>query len=186
MSYKDETLIFEEDKIYYSTEGETFEVMMDWESSIMEASANYICSNGGDVLEIGFGMGISANYIQANSINSHTIVECHPQILEKAKTWAADKPNVTIIEGEWFDIKDSLSTYDGVFYDTFGENDWSKFGDNISSLVKTGTKVTWWNNNPNATTIHNINGVTYEIIYVDPPSNNYFNSKKYYMPKKEY
>jgi protein arginine N-methyltransferase 2 len=186
MAYKDETLTFEDNKIYYSKEGETFEVMMSWESPIMEASANYICSNGGNILEIGFGMGISANYIQANSINSHTIVECHPQILEKSRVWAADKPNVTIIEGEWFNIKDSLSTYDGVFYDTFGEDDWSKFGSNIESLIKSKSKVTWWNNNTNATTIHNINGVTYEIVYVNPPSNSYFNSKKYYMPKKEY
>ena len=38
-------------------------VLMDWESSIMEASADYVCSNGGDILEIGFGMGISAGYI---------------------------------------------------------------------------------------------------------------------------
>ena len=186
MAYKDETLIFKSDKVYYSTAGETFEVMMDWESSIMEASANYVCSNGGDILEIGFGMGISADYIQANSINSHTIVECHPQVLEKAKAWALDKPNVTIVEGEWFDVKDSLSTYDGVFYDTFGEDDWSKFGSNIASLVKSGAKVTWWNNNPSATTIHDISGVEYEVIDVEPPSNNYFNSSKYYLPKKEY
>jgi protein arginine N-methyltransferase 2 len=186
MAYINETLTFEADKIYYSLGNETLEVMMDWESSIMKASADYVCSNGGDILELGFGMGISAGYIQANSINSHTIVECHPQILEKARAWAKDKPNVSIVEGEWFNIKDSLSTYDGVFYDTYGEEDWSKFGDSIASLTKSGAKVTWWNNNPSATTIHDIDGVTYDVIDVDPPSNNYFNSSKYYLPKKEY
>ena len=186
MAYKDETLIFKSDKVYYSTAGETFEVMMDWEDPIMKASADYVCGNGGDILEIGFGMGISAGHIQTNSISSHTIVENHPQVIEKAKVWAADKPNVTIVEGEWFDVKDSLSTYDGVFYDTFGEDDWSKFGSNIASLVKSGAKVTWWHNNPSATTIHDISGVEYEVIDVEPPSNNYFNSSKYYLPKKEY
>ena len=186
MSYIDKILTFEDDKIYYSIGDETLEVMMDWESSIMEASANYVCSNGGDILEIGFGMGISAGYIQANSINSHTIVECHPQVLEKAKEWAKDKSNVTIVEGEWFDIKNSLSTYDGIFYDTFGEDDWSVFGGNVASLAKSGAKVTWWNNNPSATTIQDIDGVTYDIIDVDPPSNSYFNSSKYYLPKKEF
>ena len=186
MAYKDKTLVFESDKIYFTSDDTRYEVMMDWESSIMKASADYICSDGGDILEVGFGMGISAGYIQENSINSHTIVECHPQVLEKAKEWAKDKPNVMIVEGEWFDIKDSLATYDGVFYDTYGEDDWSKFGSTIASLTKSGAKVTWWNNYPSATTIQNIDGVEYTIISVNPPSNSYFNSTTYYLPKKEY
>jgi len=186
MAYKDETLTFASDKIYYSDSDTTYEVMMDWEDDIMKASADYVCEGGGDILEIGFGMGISANYIQANSITSHTIVENHPQVIERAKAWAVGKSNVTIVEGDWYAIKDSLSTYDGVFYDTWGEEDWSRFGSNIASLVKSGAKVTWWNNNDSATTIQDISGVEYEVINVNPPSNSYFNSSKYYLPKKEY
>ena len=104
----------------------------------------------------------------------------------RARAWAEDKPNVTIVEGDWFEVKDSLSTYDGVFYDTWGEQDWSRFADNVESFVKSGAKVTWWNNNADESTIHNIDGVQYEAIDVSPPSNNYFTSSKYYMPKKEY
>ena len=65
MSYTNKTLTFESDKIYYydETYGGNFEVMMDWEDSLMAASAAYVCQNGGDILEIGFGMGISAGYI---------------------------------------------------------------------------------------------------------------------------
>jgi len=186
MSYKDKTLTFESDKIYYEDSGMTLEVMMDWEDDIMKASADYVCDNGGDILEIGFGMGISAGYIQSNNINSHTIIENHPQIIEKAKAWAEDKPNVTIIEGDWYDVKSSLSTYDGVFYDTYGEEDWGKFSQELSSLVKSGAKVTWWNNNPSATTIHNIDNVVYKEIEVTPIKNSYFNSSIYYLPKKEF
>ena len=186
MSYIDKTLVFENDKIYYTDEETTFEVMMDWEDSIMKASADYVCENRGDILEIGFGMGMSAGYIQANNINSHTIVESHPQIIEKLKLWAADKPNVNIVEDDWYNIKDSLSTYDGVFYDTWGEEDWNRFGNSIASLVKSGAKVTWWNNNKDATTIQNIEGVQYDTISVNPPSNMYFNSNTYYLPKKQY
>lgn len=186
MSYKDKTLVFEEDKIYFEENELVFEVMMNWEDSIMKASADYVCENGGDILEVGFGMGISAGHIQANNINSHTIIENHPQIIEKAKAWAEDKPNVTIVEGDWYDIKDSLSAYDGVFYDTFGENDWSKFAQELPSLTKSGAKVTWWNNNPSATTIHNIDSVVYEEIEVIPTENSYFNSNIYYLPKKEF
>ena len=64
MSYISKTLIFESDKIYFTEEGIQVEVMMDWEHSLMSASAAYVCENGGDILEIGFGMGISAGYIQ--------------------------------------------------------------------------------------------------------------------------
>ena len=134
MAYKDEILTFASDKIYYTIDDLELEVMMDWEDDIMKASANYICENGGDILEIGFGMGIAADYIQANSITSHTIIEIHPQIIEKAKTWANGKPNVTIIEGDWYEVKDSLSTYDGVFYDTWGEYDCITFGSSIASI----------------------------------------------------
>ena len=74
MSYINETLIFESDKIYYTDDVSIFEVMMDWETDVMSASAAYVCGNGGDILEIGFGMGISADYIQSHSISSHTIV----------------------------------------------------------------------------------------------------------------
>ena len=93
---------------------------------------------------------------------------------------------VTIISGSWYDVRASLSTYDGIFYDTYGEDDWSLFASNVASLVKSGAKVTWLNNNSSATTIYNIDGVEYDIINVNPPSNNYFNSNKYYLPKKEY
>tara|TARA_R100001463_G_scaffold131367_1_gene191323 strand:+ start:1153 stop:1719 length:567 start_codon:yes stop_codon:yes gene_type:complete len=188
MSYINKTLIFESTKIYYNDAGNSIEmeVMMDWEDSIMKKSADYVCQNGGNILEIGFGMGISADYIQANSINSHTIVENHPQIIEKAKAWAADKPNVTIIEDDWHSAKDSLSTYDGIFYDTFGDENMDKFKSSLNNLTNTGCKVTWWNSVASENNYYSIDGVTYEAITVSPPSNCYFNHTTYYLPKKEF
>ena len=106
MSYIDKTLTFESDKIYYTDDYSTFEVMMGWEGSLMSASAAYVCEGGGDILEIGFGMGMSAGYIQSHSISSHTIIENHPQIITKAQEWASGKSNVTIITGSWYDVKD--------------------------------------------------------------------------------
>jgi len=193
MSYIDETLIFESDKIYYKAANDSIdmEVMMDWEDAIMKKSADYVCKNGGDILEIGFGMGIAANYIQANSINSHTIVENHPQIIEKAKTWAADKPNVNIIESDWNTAKDKrrkicLATYDGIFYDTFADDNMDKFKSSLANLANTGCKVTWWNSVNSENNYYNITGVTYEAIAVSPPPNCYFNHDTYYLPKKEF
>ena len=186
MSYTDKTLTFESNKIYYTDNdfGGDFEIMMDWEDSLMSASAAYVCENGGGILEIGFGMGISAGYIQSHSISSHTIIENHPQIITKAQEWANGKSNVTIINNSLYNVKDNLSTYDGIFYDTFGDDDMLQFSSSLSDLTKLGAKVTWWNNNPNETNYYNIPDVTYQAININPPNNSYFNSNTYYLPKK--
>ena len=186
MKYIDQTLTFESDKIYY-TEGDVeLQVMMLWEDSIMKASADYVCENGGDILEIGFGMGLSAEYIQANSISSHTIIENHPQVIEKAKAWAKDKPNVTIVEGDWYDVKDSLLTYDGVFYDTWGDSNVHEFMGVLPSLVKTGANASWWNSSTDTDDIFYTSGTVYEAISVNPVDNVYFESNTYYLPKKKF
>ena len=187
MSYIDKTLVFEDDKIYYLDEGESeCQVMMDWEDDIMKASADYVCENGGDILEIGFGMGISANYIQANSITSHTIIENHPQVIEKAKAWANGKSNVTIVEGDWYEVKDSLSTYNGLFYDTFGDENVDHFKTVLPTLIKSGGRATWWNNFTDTDDVFFINGTVYQAISVNPVDNMYFNSSTYYLPKKQF
>ena len=186
MSYLNQTLTITGSEIYYIDQGTKLEVMMDWEDEIMSASAAYACQNGGDILEIGFGMGISAGYIQSHSINSHTICENHPQIIPLALEWAKDKPNVNIVTSSWYDVRNNLSTYNGVFYDTFGDDDWDKFGIELPNLVKANAKVTWWNNNPEESNIHNIEGVSYEAISINPPINDYFNHTTYYLPKKHY
>ena len=136
MGYLEETLIFESNKIYFTDEtfGGDREVMMDWEDSLMSASA----------------------------------------------------ANVTIISNNWYNVKDNLSTYDGIFYDTFGDQDMNKFSSSLSSLVKEGAKVTWWNNEPSETNFYNIPNVTYQTLNVNPPTNHYFNSTIYYLPKKQF
>ena len=188
MGYLEETLIFESNKIYFTDEvfGGDREVMMDWEDSLMSASAAYVCEGGGDILEIGFGMGISAGYMHSHSIDSHTIIENHPQIITKAQEWALGKLNVTIITGSWYGVKDNLSTYDGIFYDTFGDEHTTHFSSSLSSLMKTGGKATWWNNNPSNNDIFNIPNLTWQEININPPSNSYYNNNIYYLPKKEF
>ena len=100
--------------------------------------------------------------------------------------WVSNKSNVNIVTGSWYDVRNNLSTYDGVFYDTFGDDDWDKFGIELPNLVKANAKVTWWNNNSEESNIHNIEGVSYEAININPPINDYFNHTTYYLPKKEF
>lgn len=187
MNFVDLNLIFEEEKIYFiNSQGEERQVMMSWEDSLMKKHADYICQNGGDILELGFGMGIAANYIQANNPASHTIVENHPQIIQKAKDWAEGKPNITIVEGDWFEKLSELSTYDGIFADTYGDPNVPNFAESLDALVKENSLVTWWNNLDSASSLVELDNIEYEEINVSPPENSYFNYVKYYLPKKQF
>lgn len=187
MYYLSQSLNFETDKIWLTgIDGTEQQVMMDWEDPLMKASADYVCQNGGDILEIGFGMGISANYIQSHDIKSHTIVENHPDIIPKLIEWASNKPNVIIVEGSWYDNLDILSTYDGVFHDTYADYHLHHFSSSLSSLVKPGGVATWWNMFPSPKNLHNIPDVEYEEIQISPPQNSYFNHSSYFLPKKQF
>jgi len=183
MNYLNETLIFEDSKIYYKDGEQSYEIMMDWEDKIMSASAAYVCQNGGDILEVGFGMGISAGYIQSHSINSHTICENHPQIIPLALEWAKNKPNVTIVTSSWYDVKNELGTFDGIFYDTFGDDDWAKFGSFLPNLCNPNAVATWFNCVPSSSNLEVYPSSSHEPYSVSPDSNFYFNFDTYYLPK---
>tara|TARA_R110000868_G_C10841525_1_gene760097 strand:- start:733 stop:1296 length:564 start_codon:yes stop_codon:yes gene_type:complete len=187
MYYLSQSLNFDENKIWFTgLDGSIREVMMDWEHDLMSGSAAYVCQNGGDILEIGFGMGISAGYIQSHSISSHTILENHPDIIPLALNWAAEKPNVTIITGSWYDNLDILLTYDGVFHDTYADYHLQYFSSSLAQLVKPGGVATWWNMSITSSNLHNIPDVSYQEFSIDPPENSYFNSNTYFLPKKQF
>ena len=84
-----------------------FQVMMEWEKPYMEACIDAL-QPFGDVLEIGFGCGYSATRIQTFKPKSHTIIEFHPMVAQKARAWAEQYPNVTIVEGTWQNALASL------------------------------------------------------------------------------
>ena len=182
MAFKDTTLIFEDDKIV--TEDDR-EVMMSWEAPIMERSAKFICHNKGDVLEIGFGMNICSDYIQAQEVNSHTIVEIHPQIIEKLKVWADDKDNVTIVEGDWYSA-DTLTEYDGIFLDTYADNSLDNFKEFAISKAKSGAKITYWNNFADTRNKYSFDDISFEEVSISSSDNSYTKiTDTYYMPKVE-
>ena len=182
--YTSQSLTFESDKITITETGQ--EVMMSWETPLMSASAAYITEGGGDILEVGFGMGIASNHIQSHSILSHTIVENHPEIIPKAVEWASSKSNVTIVSQSWYDVRDSLGTFDGIFFDTYADENTQYFSSSLSGFTKSGTKVTFWNNLTEENNQFNIPNVSYQQVSITPDSNEYFNNNVYYMPKKEF
>jgi guanidinoacetate N-methyltransferase len=122
---KDKDLIITQDSIVFANDTDN-QVMMRWEDPLMAEHANHLAKSQNtshNILEIGFGLGISSQYIydlfKDNPNFSHTIYEIHPDIANLARLWAADKPEVTIVEKDWATdiVTISSKIYDGIFYD---------------------------------------------------------------------
>lgn len=97
------------------------EIMEDWQLPLMEAMAAIVARTGGDVLEVGFGRGISAGLIQRAGVRSHTIVECNPHVISRFERWResfADR-DIRMVPGLWQDVVASLGDFDAVFFHTY-------------------------------------------------------------------
>lgn len=95
-----------------------FQVMMEWEKPYMEACIDAL-QPFGDVLEVGFGCGYSATQIQKYAPKSHTIIEYHPAVAQKACEWAKQFPNVRIVEDAWQNALEKLGVFDTIFFDDY-------------------------------------------------------------------
>lgn len=97
------------------------EIMEDWQIPVMEAMARIAGETGGDVLEVGFGRGVSAELLQRHGVRSHTIVECNDSVVERFHAWKAGRPDrdIRLVHGRWQDTVDQLEEYDAVFFHTY-------------------------------------------------------------------
>lgn len=113
------------------------EVMGSWETDMMKRHVEILNPTGKNVLEIGFGMGISPTFFIESNPKSYTIVECHPQILEKLYEWKSKYPNknIIVIEGEWYQQRHLLEKYDCIFYDIFDDPNERDFYENVDNLL---------------------------------------------------
>jgi amino acid adenylation domain-containing protein len=137
------------------------QVMQDWESPLMRAMAKVVTESHGDVLELGFGMGISATHIQEFGVRSYTVVEANDKVAEYFEKWKTNYPgrDINLIHGRWHDVADRLGTYDGIFFDTvpnFEEEYMREVIDNVvmaedifplaSRCLRDGGVFTWYTN----------------------------------------
>lgn len=102
------------------------EIMEDWQIPLMQAMADVICESRGDVLEIGFGRGISSDMIQDHKVKSHTIIECNDQVItDYFQQWRAGYPeaDIKMVQGLWQDTIDDLGRFDGIFFHTYPLNE---------------------------------------------------------------
>jgi len=100
-------------------------VMESWEHPYMKRLAHISTSKGGNVLELGFGMAISATYIEDSptAIVSHHIIEANVNQAARADKWAMEKgkSQVVIHRGYSWDVAPALRDgfFDGILYDTY-------------------------------------------------------------------
>ena len=128
---KDSQVIITEDRIFSPDGTLNSGIVMD---KIAKPLTHKFCelvgSTKGHVLDIGFGLGYSANNFYNMGVKSYTCIEINERIYLHALEWAKDKPNVKIILGNWIDIIPSLNNkFDGIFMDTYEDENYSKFED---------------------------------------------------------
>jgi guanidinoacetate N-methyltransferase len=99
-------------------------VMSGWEEPYMRKLAEIATASAGNgrVLELGYGLGISAGFIQQNAPAEHVIIEMNQEIASHGRQFASrQKGKVTILEGFWQDIVPQLETgsFQGILFDTY-------------------------------------------------------------------
>ncbi|MFO7570239.1 MAG: class I SAM-dependent methyltransferase [Smithellaceae bacterium] len=97
-------------------------VMESWEEPYMKSLARIATSGGGRLLEVGFGLGISAKFIQAGPISEHVIIEANREVCRQAVRFAQTAAVPTIVhEGFWQDIVPAFASgsFQGILFDTY-------------------------------------------------------------------
>ncbi|PRP87556.1 arginine N-methyltransferase 2 [Planoprotostelium fungivorum] len=144
--YLDQKLHYSEDKLL---DEEDNAVMMSWEGPLMEKHAELMCTREGmHVMNVGFGLGLVDEALQKYKPASHTIVEAHPDVYARMLELGWDKrPGVKILFGRWQDVVLQMETYDGIFFDTFGEfwKDLRQFCELVPSILNPGGVYSFFN-----------------------------------------
>jgi hypothetical protein len=143
--------------IIIDIENNNYQVMMEWEKPYMEKLISNLEPNG-DVLEIGFGLGYSADEIQKHNIQSHTIIESDKNVIKKLEFWAKQQKNkVIIVEGAWQNKLQQLKKFDSIFFDDAPLNEFPDlenirgydfFYRVLKNHVNVNTKMSWYCDSP--------------------------------------
>jgi len=99
-------------------------VMESWETDYMKVLADIISKKGGNILEVGYGLGIATNFIMKNGVGKHTVIEFHPDVIKKCKeTYYNEirKGDIKILQGFWEELVPTLKdeSFDGILFDTY-------------------------------------------------------------------
>ncbi len=136
-----------------------YHVMADWERPYMERLADIATSRGGTVLEVGYGMGISASALQARDIDLHVVIECHPEVIARCVAThrtALATGSMHLLTGYWQDVAPLLAagSIDGILFDTYPISSEELGGtqmfffDEAYRLLKPGGVLTYFSSEP--------------------------------------
>lgn len=116
-AWRDEKAVYKDGKLQIAGHP----VMEDWEDNYMQALADVAASRGGRVLELGFGMAISASHVQKHPLIEHVIIEANAEVYARLEAFAKEHPNVTPVFGFWQDVVPKLddASFDGILFDTY-------------------------------------------------------------------
>ena len=136
-------------------------------------------------------MGYSADRIQSYDINTHTIIECNPIVLERLEKYKEEHENVVIIKGRWQDVLETCEKFDCIFFDDYmveDRNDFFRFykflDDILCNHSKLGTKIVSYAAQED-NLLPKLNCIKYECIDYDidiPISCKYVSGNKMCIP----
>ncbi len=177
-------------------------VMERWEEPYMRSLARIATSRGGSVLEVGFGLGLSAAFIQQGVITKHVIIEANRDVYQNALRFARTARLETIVyEGFWQDVVAHLAdeSFDGILFDTYPmtldevhcQHYW--FFKQACRLLKEGGVFTYYSDEAESFSsahrqaLHEAGfqdeSIAFEICRVDPPTDcEYWKAKTFLAP----
>lgn len=173
------------------------QVMMEWEKPYMEKCIEYLKPDG-SVLEIGFGLGYSAEKLCSyQDVSEYTVIECCPTVWVKFQLFkerlAQTRPTlkVNLVKGRWEDVLCECGLYDSVFFDDYNgsitreaNNRFNTFLYKMITLchTKVGSKICCY---ATGNTEYNISIVKHKQYVYDidiPKYCNYAKGSKMYIP----
>jgi tRNA A58 N-methylase Trm61 len=138
-------------------------IMMEFERPMMLAAAKTIGEKGGDVMNVGFGMGIVDSAISKYNPTSHTIIEIHPDIQRRILKDDWDlKPNVNLFFGDWRSFVDEIPLMDAIYFDTLDDQEFIDFISIAWKFLKPNGIFSYYNN-----PLNNDNTILLKENYVD-------------------
>ena len=180
-------------------------VMEDWETPYMKVLAEIAFSasrpgNGGTILEVGFGMGISAGFIQEHAIGLHLIIEANREVVVKALEFgrSAQHP-VFVLAGFWESACKLIPDFslDGILFDTYPLNDRELYANHYRffrsayRMLRPGGVLTYYSDEENGFSADHVKrlaraGFTHlagRVVDVEPPPGcEYWQAKTIFAP----